>query len=361
MIKMLLMIAGALAVIGAAAGGALYDIYPVQVSMFAGLTRNYILSSTPPGTTTTELNAAYKAAEAIAASPVADAPSASATATDWPSYNRTVSSDRYSQLSEINTQNVGRLKVLCTYDVAEYSAFESGLIMVENALIGTTVFDIFSLNPATCALNWRTHEVYPPSLLPANRGAAYLDGMLFRGTQDGRVLAYDFKTGKRIWETTIADPKLGEVVSSAPIAWDGLVFVGNAGGDFKGAKGRMYALDAKTGKIVWEFFLVPKTESDASRGPEGKSPLDTRPGKTRPAYRSAAAGPGPRTHSTQKPGACTCPVAIRLRTSPSPCARARISIPTRSSCWTQRPGTTSSISSWCRKIGTTGTSPIRRS
>ena len=52
-----------------------------------------------------------------------------------------------------------------------------------------------------------------------------------------------------------------------------LVFVGNAGGDFKGAKGRMYALDAKTGKIVWEFFLVPKTESDVSRGPEGKSPL----------------------------------------------------------------------------------------
>ena len=83
--------------------------------------------------------------------------------------------------------------------------------MVDNALIGTSEFDIFSLNPATCAENWRTHEDYPPALLPANRGAAYLDGMLFRGTQDGRVLAYDFKTGKRIWETTIADPKLGEV------------------------------------------------------------------------------------------------------------------------------------------------------
>ena len=96
--------------------------------------------------------------------------------------------------------------------------------MVENALIGTTEFDIFSLDPATCAENWRTHEDYPPSLLPANRGAAYLDGMLFRGTQDGRVLAYDFKTGKRLWETTIADPKHGESVPSAPIAWDGLVY-----------------------------------------------------------------------------------------------------------------------------------------
>ena len=154
--------------------------------------------------------------------------------------------------------------------------------MVDNALIGTTQFDIFSLNPATCAENWRTHEDYPPALLPANRGAAYLDGMLFRGTQDGRVLAYDFKTGKRIWETTIADPKHGESVPSAPIASDGLVFVGNAGGDFKGGKGHMFALDAKTGKIVWEFFLVPKVEGDTVRGPLGATPLDASNWKNAP-------------------------------------------------------------------------------
>ncbi|QIG47218.1 PQQ-binding-like beta-propeller repeat protein [Nordella sp. HKS 07] len=272
--KKILLIGGALVVIGAVTGGALYLLYPVQVEIAGGLVRNYIVSSTPPGTTTTELNAAYKAAEAAAAPPAVDAPSASA-AGDWPSYNRTVASDRYSPLSEINAKNAGKLKVLCTYDVGEFAAFESGLIMVENALIGTTVYDIFSIDPNTCKENWRTHEDYNRSILPANRGAAYWDGMLFRGTQDGRVLAYDFKTGKRIWETTIGDAKLNEVVSSAPIAWDGLVFVGNAGGDFKGAKGRMYALDAKTGKIVWEFFLVPKTEGDTVRGPQGKSPLDT--------------------------------------------------------------------------------------
>ena len=123
--RKLIVIAGvlvALGAAGAAAGGALYYAYPVQVSIFAGLTRNYLLSwSTPPGTTTTELNAAYKAAEAVAASPAADAPSPSATAGDWPSYNRTLTSDRYSPLSEINTKNVGKLKVLCTYDVGEFA------------------------------------------------------------------------------------------------------------------------------------------------------------------------------------------------------------------------------------------------
>jgi alcohol dehydrogenase (cytochrome c) len=271
----LLIIAGALGVTGAAIAGGLYLAYPVQVSTLGGMTRNYLISlSAPPGTATTELNGAYKGVGAVAASPAAETSPPNTTAGDWPSYNRTLTSERYSRLSQINTKNVGKLRVLCIYDVNQFAAFESGLIMVENALIGTTQFDIFSLNPATCAENWRTHEDYPPSLLPANRGAAYLDGMLFRGSQDGRVLAYDFKTGKRIWETTIADPKHGESVPSAPIAFDGVVYVGNAGGDFKGGKGHMFALDAKTGKIVWEFFLVPKVEGDTVRGPLGATPLD---------------------------------------------------------------------------------------
>jgi alcohol dehydrogenase (cytochrome c) len=271
----LFMIAGALIVIGAVTGGALYYAYPVQVSTLGGLSRNFILTLfAPPGTITTESNAAYKGAGAVAAAPTAEVLSPNTAAGDWPSYNRTLTSERYSELSQINTKNVGKLKVLCTYDVDQITAFESGLIMVENALIGTTQFDIFSLNPATCAENWRTHEDYPPTLLPANRGAAFLDGVLFRGTGDGRVLAYDFKTGKRIWETTIADPKHGESVPSAPIASDGLVYVGNAGGDFKGGKGHMFALDAKTGKIVWEFFLVPKVDGDTVRGPLGATPLD---------------------------------------------------------------------------------------
>ena len=139
-----------------------------------------------------------------------------------------------------------------------------------------------------------------------NRGAAYMDGQLFRGTQDGRVLAYDVKTGKRLWETTIADAKKGKSSSAAPIAWNGLVFIGNAGGDLKGVKGRMYALDAKTGKIVWEFYLVPKTAADVTRGPQGASRSTRRLGKTLPVHPSPAAPPGRPTLSIQPPVSCTC-------------------------------------------------------
>ena len=158
----LFIIVGALVVIGAAIGGALYYAFPVQVSTIGGLTRNYIVSLR-------HLRARQRRnrtplTKAPGSPPAAEAPSTSATAGDWPSYNRTVNSDRFSPLSEINTKNVGQLKVLCTYDVGGYEAFETGLIMVKDALIGTTEFDIFSLNPATCALNWRTHEDYPPAL-----------------------------------------------------------------------------------------------------------------------------------------------------------------------------------------------------
>jgi alcohol dehydrogenase (cytochrome c) len=273
---LLLIIIGAVIVGGAVVGAVLYHFYPVQVSTEAGLARSAVLSwSALPGTTTTETNPDYKAAVVVTAPPAANLQAPGVAPGDWPSYNRTLTSERFSPLIEINAKNAGKLKVLCTYDAGEFASFESGLIMVNNALIGTTEFDIFSLNPATCALNWKTHEDYPPALLSANRGAAYMDGMLFRGTQDGRVLAYDFKTGKRVWATTIADAKKGETVPAAPIAWNGLVFIGNAGGDSKGGKGHMFALDAKTGKIVWEFFLVPKTEDDTVRGPLGTSPLNT--------------------------------------------------------------------------------------
>jgi alcohol dehydrogenase (cytochrome c) len=288
------------AIIAAAvgAGAVLYFAYPNQVQLVGGETRSELLSlNAPPGTLTTEQNAAYKGPSAPAPA-VGAAPGAAAG--DWPSYNKTLTTERFSDLGQINTRNVGKLKVLCTYKTGTFSSFETGLIMVEGALIGTTEFDIFSIDPASCAQNWRTHEDFAAYILPLNRGAAYLDGMLFRGTEDGRVLAYDFKTGKRLWETTIADQKKGETVPAAPIAWEGLVFIGNAGGDAKGGKGRMYALDAKTGKIVWEFYLVPKTEGDPVRGPQGTSPLDNSTWKNIPGV--PITGGGAWTSTTLDPG-----------------------------------------------------------
>ncbi|MEO6689900.1 MAG: PQQ-binding-like beta-propeller repeat protein [Dokdonella sp.] len=187
---------------------------------------------------------------------------------DWPGYNRTLTSERYATLDAINTKNITGLKVLCTFDTGEQSGFHTGLVQVDGALFGTTERDLFSIDPNTCKQNWRAHEEFAKGMLQSSRGPAWLDGRIFRGTTDGRVLAYDAKTGKRLWATTIADAAKGESVPAAPIGWNGMVFVGNAGSDNKGVKGRMYALDAKDGHIIWEFYMVPKGDGDFARGPE---------------------------------------------------------------------------------------------
>jgi len=272
------LLAAVVVVVAVVAGAIIYTQWDKAVPILA-MAINYVrYMSAPPGTMTTEVAATAKEGAAPPAPAPAVAPSPGARPAveeDWPSYNKTLTSNRFSQLTLINKGNVGNLKVLCTYDTGQYTGFTTGLIEVNGALIGTTEYDIFSLDPTNCQQNWRTHEDYTPATPQGvNRGAAYLDGELFRGTQDGRVLAYDFKTGKRLWETAVADPKKGETTPAAPIAWNGLVFIGNAGGDIKGVKGRMYALDAKTGKIVWEFYLVPKAPGDVTRGPQGASPLD---------------------------------------------------------------------------------------
>ena len=198
-------------VIGIAIAGLSYAYWD-QTVLIGSMATNYVRYwSAPAGTLETEV-----AQTGAAAQPSASMPSASSqvapggTAGDWPSYNKTLTSNRFSELSQINRTNAEKLKVLCTYDTRQYTGFNSGLLEVNGALIFVTAFDIFSIDPSTCRENWRTHEDYTPATpQEVNRGAAYLDGMLFRGTQDARVLAYDFKTGKRIWATAIGDPKKG--------------------------------------------------------------------------------------------------------------------------------------------------------
>src|SRR5579862_8530432 len=139
------------AVVAAVVGGgiAYYLAHPARTEVAGGELRNIALSlNAPEGTLTTEQNPAFKAA----ATPPASAPAPS-DAGDWTSYNKTLTSERFSNLAQINTKNVDKLKVQCTYDTHRFTAFETGLLVIDGALIGTTEFDIFSLDPATCAEN----------------------------------------------------------------------------------------------------------------------------------------------------------------------------------------------------------------
>lgn len=206
------------------------------------------------------LSAALAAVLAGCATSPAPAPATpvASQGSDWPSYNRTLTSERFAPVDQITAANVSRLRVACTYDLGIDTSFQTGPIVVGRTLYGTSEKETFAIDAATCAEKWRVKEDVADTWLAVNRGAAFLDGRLFRGLQDGRVVAYDASDGRKLWETRIADPKQGESVPAAPIAWDGMVFIGQAGGDNKGVKGRMYALDAATGRRLWETWLVPR-------------------------------------------------------------------------------------------------------
>lgn len=190
--------------------------------------------------------------------------SATQTDVDWPSYNRTLTSERFAPISHIASANVSQLRIACTYDLGIDTSFQTGPIVVGKTMYGTTEKETFAIDAATCAQQWRVKEEVADSYLKVNRGIAHLDGRLFRGLQDGRVVAYDARDGHRIWESRIADATKGESVPAAPIVWNGMVFIGQAGGDNRGVKGRMYALDASTGKPLWQIWMVPREESRES-------------------------------------------------------------------------------------------------
>ena len=177
---------------------------------------------------------------------------------DWPGYNRTLAGDRYSPLAEINASNVGSLRTICGYTLPEVTSLQTGPIVVNGTMFFTTDTISYAIDASTCAEKWRTvRHSETPSGLGVNRGFAYMDGRLFRGTSDVHAIALDAADGHVVWDRVLDVKGPGVSVPMAPVAANGLVYIGNAGGDITAITGHVYALDARDGHVVWKFDVVP--------------------------------------------------------------------------------------------------------
>lgn len=182
------------------------------------------------------------------------------TAGDWASYNRTLAGDRFSPLAEIDRGNVSKLRMVCQYQLPEITSLQTGPLVVNGIMYFTSDTISYAIDASSCAEIWkRVRHSTTPSYLGVNRGFAYLDGKLFRGTSDVHVIALDAKDGHTLWDKPLEIQGKGMSVPMAPIAADGMIFVGNAGGDIPGLTGHAYALDAQDGHTVWRFDVVPDT------------------------------------------------------------------------------------------------------
>ncbi len=101
-----------------------------------------------------------------------------------------------------------------------------------------------------------------------SRGIAYWMGKVYVGTQDGRLIAIDARTGKQVWSVLTVDPKDARYITGPPRVFNGKVIIGHGGGDYGPVRGYVTAYDATTGAQVWRFYTVP---GDPARGFENKA------------------------------------------------------------------------------------------
>jgi alcohol dehydrogenase (cytochrome c) len=174
-------------------------------------------------------------------------------ADDWFTMNKDYSAQRYVDLDQITPENVAGLGEVCEVQLNQPVVFTSGLIMVEGTLFVATNRQTVAFDAATCAVRWRQLlDFNEPPFGSNSRGLGYMDGKVFRGTNDGRVIAFDAASGKVLWDVQASNPQQSENFSSAPIGWRGKVFIG-IGVSEAGIAGRLFALDGATGKELWRF------------------------------------------------------------------------------------------------------------
>lgn len=176
---------------------------------------------------------------------------------EWLNYNNGLHGQRYSPLKQIDVSNAARLGGVCRVQIDGPGSYHGGLIVQGDTIYTGTPRITVALDATTCALRWK-YEYRPEEgqCGGSSRGVALLDGRVFRGTCDGRLIALDAATGRLLWKNAMASPLLGESTTSAPLAWQGVVYMG-VGGSELGARGRVVAFDAATGRELWRFHTIP--------------------------------------------------------------------------------------------------------
>jgi quinohemoprotein ethanol dehydrogenase len=188
---------------------------------------------------------------------------------NWVTNGGNLTNDRFSSLDEIDTENVKELKgdwvtkIGKEATAAKFSAEGQALEYEGTIYISDGADNVYAMDAGTGRIIWTYEPHLPPDPLGEvvccgwdNRGVAIGDGMVFVSQLNGDQVALDQETGKVAWATPVVEPGKGFTITSAPLYYDGRVYVGGSGGEY-GIRGRLTALDAKTGKIDWRSYTIP--------------------------------------------------------------------------------------------------------
>ncbi len=211
---------------------------------------------------------------------LAATPSAAADG-DWPLHGRTHDEQRFSPLAQIHRRNVGGLGLGWSLPTGTTRGMEATPIVVDGTMYVTTAWSrVLALDPASGAVRWRYDPKVPgwkarhACCDVVNRGVAVWKGRVYLGTLDGRLVALDAKTGQVVWE--VRTTPLGEpyTITGAPRVVKGRVVIGNGGAEF-GVRGYVSAYDAESGALVWRFYTVPASKEGPHEHPELERAAET--------------------------------------------------------------------------------------
>jgi alcohol dehydrogenase (cytochrome c) len=179
----------------------------------------------------------------------------------WLTFGGDYSNQRHSPLTQITPANVDRLVPQWTFQTGELEKFETTPLLRDNVLYVTGPLNTaWALDARTGRPFWEYRRELPENLTACcglvNRGFAMLGDKLYMVTLDAHLLAFDSATGRIVWDATLADYSIGYAATIAPIAANGNIIVGVAGGEF-GIRGFIDAYDADTGERAWRFYTIP--------------------------------------------------------------------------------------------------------
>lgn len=206
----------------------------------------------------------------------ADLQSAASNPSEWLTYSGSYSGQRHSQLQAVNKSSVSQLRIEWVRQFATVAERVETTPIVRGSVMFATVppNQAMALDAATGAILWTHSWDLPPQLKlccgQVNRGMAILGNRVFVGTLDGRLLALDASSGKELWEAVVADNRQVYSITGAPLAIDNMVLTGVGGGEF-GIRGFIDSYDASTGKRLWRTYTVPAPGEPGSETWEGNS------------------------------------------------------------------------------------------
>jgi lanthanide-dependent methanol dehydrogenase len=180
----------------------------------------------------------------------------------WPAALGNYAGTRYSQLDQINRDNVDDLRVAWQFSTGVLRGHEGGPLYVGDGRIYVhTPFPnkVFALDHEDGRILWVYEPDQDPRVIPVmccdtvNRGLAYADGRLFLNQADNTVIALDAESGELLWSAENGSFEEGETMTMSPLVVGDKVIVGNSGGEFA-VRGHVTAYDVETGDMVWRGY-----------------------------------------------------------------------------------------------------------